>query len=60
MIQEVIVLIIFLFSIGYLISIFRRNYKKDSGCAKGCGGCNVVDFKGLEKEIAKKEAVKIK
>ena len=58
MIQEIIVGILFILAAGYIINIFRREFNtKKSGCVKGCGTCNAVDFEKIAKEMQSQEKV---
>jgi len=50
--QEVLILLVFLAAIAYLVRMFWQQSKaKDSGCAKGCGGCSTLNPELLEKQI---------
>lgn len=46
MIQEIIIGIIFLAAVGYVIKLFKDQFKSRNtgGCAKGCNSCSVVDL----------------
>jgi hypothetical protein len=52
MIQNLIVLLIFLAALAYLGRMLYRSFQEKS-CASGCGKCG-VDFSKLEKQIQKK------
>ncbi len=51
MVQEIIILVLFITALVYLISIARKTFSLKSGsCPKGCG-CSQIDLKKLEKEL---------
>lgn len=58
MIQEIILILIFAAALFYLGRLAYRSFSKDSGCAKGCGSCNAVDFKKIQEQIRQKESEK--
>ena len=55
MMQEIIVILIFVAALTYLGRLLYRNFTTDSGCPKGCGSCNTIDFKKIEQEVKKRE-----
>lgn len=55
MIQEIIVWIIFATALFYLGGLAYRSFAQDSGCPKGCGSCNAVDFEKIQQQIKEKE-----
>ncbi len=55
MMQEALIILIFLAAVAYLARMFWRQAKaKDAGCAKGCGGCSTIDPDLIEKQIKAK------
>lgn len=55
MLQEIILWLIFAAAIFYLGRLAYRSFSKDSGCPKGCGSCNAVDFEKIQQQIREKE-----
>jgi hypothetical protein len=58
MIQEIILILIFAAALFYLGRLAYRSFSMHSGCAKGCGSCNAVDFKKIQDQIRQKESKK--
>ena len=56
MIQELIILVIFLAAAFYMGRMLYRSFAAKSGCAKGCGSCGAIDFKKIQQELEKKKA----
>lgn len=56
MIQELIILVIFLAAAFYMGRMIYRSFAAKSGCAKGCGSCGAIDFKKIQQELDKKKA----
>jgi len=55
MIQQILVILIFLVAVGYLARMVYKSFQgKSSGCATGCGKCGAVDFEKIEAEIKSK------
>ncbi|WP_071594837.1 FeoB-associated Cys-rich membrane protein [Pontibacter roseus] len=56
MVQEILILVIFLVALAYMGRAMYRSFmpNKDAGCAKGCGGCSAIDFSKIQKELDKK------
>jgi hypothetical protein len=55
MLQEILVVLIFLGSLTYLSSILYKTFVvKNTGCATGCGKCGAVDFQKIEKQLKEK------
>lgn len=51
MIQQIIILLLFLGAIGYLVNLIRKNFSlKNGSCPKGCG-CSQIDMKKIEQEL---------
>lgn len=55
MIQHIIIGLIFLTAVIYLARIAYKQFS-GSGCASGCGACNTIDFKKIEKVIKESQA----
>lgn len=56
MIQELIILLVFLAASFYMGRMVYRSFAAKSGCAKGCGSCGAIDFKKIQRELEKKQA----
>jgi len=56
MIQELIILVVFLAAAFYMGRMLYRSFAAKSGCAKGCGSCGAIDFKKIQQELEKKRA----
>ncbi|WP_439880806.1 FeoB-associated Cys-rich membrane protein [Pontibacter sp. MBLB2868] len=57
MIQELIILVIFLAAAFYMARMLYRSFSAKSGCAKGCGGaCSTIDFKKIQKDLDQQQA----
>ena len=56
MLQEILVILIFITALAYLGRLLYRNFTTDSGCPKGCGSCSTIDFKKIEQQIEEKKA----
>jgi hypothetical protein len=54
MIQQIIIVILFLAAVVYLGRLVYKSFQAKSGCATGCGKCGVVDFAKLEEQLRKK------
>jgi uncharacterized membrane protein len=54
MIQQIIVLVIFLAAVFYLGRLVYFQFKNKSACASGCGKCGAVDFAAIEKQLKEK------
>jgi len=53
MLQNIVVLIIFLGALAYVGWLIYKSFQAKAGCASGCGKCG-VDFKKIEKQIQQK------
>lgn len=51
MMQEIIIGITFLGALGYLARLIYNAFQAKSACASGCGKCQAVDFKSIEKQL---------
>jgi len=56
MIQQVIILLIFIAALVYIGRMLYRNFAAKGGCASGCGACSTIDFKKIQKDLEKKHA----
>jgi hypothetical protein len=55
MVQELIILLVFLAAAFYMGRLFYQSFTAKSGCAKGCGSaCSSIDFKKIQKDLEKK------
>ncbi|MFO7257072.1 MAG: FeoB-associated Cys-rich membrane protein [Bacteroidota bacterium] len=57
MIQQILVILVFVAAVGYLVSLVVKQFRAKSGCATGCGKCGALDIKAIEARIneARKE-----
>ncbi len=51
LVQQIILILIFLTAVAYLGSIIYKSFQAKSGCASGCGKCGAIDFAKIEKQI---------
>jgi hypothetical protein len=51
MLQQVIVLLIFIAASAYLIRLAIKAFQSQGECASGCGKCGAIDFKKIEEQI---------
>jgi len=57
MLQEILILLIFLAAVAYIGRLLYRSFSAKSGCTKGCGSaCSGINFAKLEKELERKQA----
>jgi hypothetical protein len=54
MIQQILVLVIFLAAVGYVGWLVYKSFKARSACTTGCGKCGAVDFEKIEKQLRQK------
>jgi hypothetical protein len=52
-IQQVFIIVIFTFAVGYLVRMVIKSFKANE-CATGCGKCGAVDFKKIEEQLKEK------
>lgn len=59
MVQEILILVIFLAAAVYVGRMLYRSFSlKGGGCSKGCGGaCSTIDFKKIQQDLEKQKAV---
>jgi hypothetical protein len=55
MIQQLVIVIVFISAVAYLLRLVYRSFQAKSACASGCGKCG-VDFTKIEKELHQKGA----
>lgn len=60
MLQEIILITIFLGALYYLGRLVYKSFASDKPCPKGCGSCDAVDFKKIQEQIKQKEEEKRK
>lgn len=53
MIQEIIIVALFVIAAFYVGRMIYKNFTKKTGCASGCGKCG-VDFSKIEQQLQKK------
>lgn len=51
MVQQILVILIFLAAVAYLVTLIVRQFRAKSGCASGCGKCGALDLKEIEARI---------
>ncbi|WP_299818293.1 FeoB-associated Cys-rich membrane protein [uncultured Pontibacter sp.] len=57
MVQELIILVVFLAAAFYMGRMLYRSFAAKSGCVKGCGtACSSIDFKKIQQELDKSMA----
>jgi hypothetical protein len=50
MIQNIIVVILFLVALVYLVSVLRNEFIRKEGC-RGCGACGAADLEKITKKL---------
>ncbi|MBC5994097.1 FeoB-associated Cys-rich membrane protein [Pontibacter cellulosilyticus] len=53
MVQELIILLVFIAAALYMGRMLYRSFAAKSGCAKSCGACSTIDFKKIQKDLEK-------
>ncbi|WP_162054146.1 FeoB-associated Cys-rich membrane protein [Pontibacter pamirensis] len=57
MVQELIILLVFIAAAFYMGRLVYRSFVAKSGCVKGCGSaCSSIDFKKIQQDLDKKAA----
>ncbi|MGV3589440.1 MAG: FeoB-associated Cys-rich membrane protein [Adhaeribacter sp.] len=51
MIQQIIILLLFIAAAVYVGRLVYKSFTAKSGCAKGCGACATIDFNKIDKQI---------
>jgi hypothetical protein len=54
MIQQVIVIAIFIVAVAYIGRLVYKSFQAKSACDSGCGKCGAVDFNKIEKQLKEK------
>ncbi|MBF9253061.1 FeoB-associated Cys-rich membrane protein [Pontibacter sp. 172403-2] len=54
MVQQIIILLVFIAALAYIGRMLYRNFTVKGGCASGCSGCSAIDFKKIQKDLEKK------
>ena len=55
MIQQIILLLIFVASLVYLGRTLYRHFTQKDSCPKGCGSCSTVDFEKIAQQIRRRD-----
>lgn len=56
MIQQVLILLMFLAAVAYMLRMVYQVFAAKSGCAKSCGACSTIDFKKIQQDLEKQQA----
>ena len=54
MLQQILVLLIFVAAIAYIGRLVYKSFQAKTGCDSGCGKCGAVDFAKIEAELREK------
>lgn len=54
MIQQLIVIAVFVAALAYIGRMIYRSFQAKSACDSGCGKCSAVDFNKIEKQLKEK------
>jgi hypothetical protein len=54
MIQQLIVIAVFIAALAYVGRLIYKSFQAKSACDSGCGKCSVVDFNKIEKQLKEK------
>jgi hypothetical protein len=54
MIQQIILILIFLGAVFYIGRLIYRSFQAKHACSTGCGKCGAVDFNKIEKQLKEK------
>lgn len=54
MLQQVIVILIFVAAVAYAARLVFRSFYAKNNCASGCGKCGAIDLSAIEKQIKEK------
>jgi hypothetical protein len=54
MVQEVLVVLLFVVALSYLGRLIYKQFQAKAACASGCGKCSIVDFKKIESDLKAK------
>lgn len=53
MVQDIIILVLFVAALAYVVYLIYKHFQPGAGCASGCGSCG-IDFRKIEKDLRKK------
>jgi hypothetical protein len=53
MIQNLIIVLLFIAALGYLGRLVYKNFQAKSNCSSGCGSCG-IDFSKIQKDLERK------
>ncbi|WP_276498436.1 FeoB-associated Cys-rich membrane protein [Pontibacter litorisediminis] len=56
MIQQVLILLVFVAAVAYMLRMLYQAFSAKSGCAKSCGACSTIDFKKIQQDLEKQQA----
>jgi hypothetical protein len=54
MIQQVLIVILFLAALFHVARLVYKSFHAKTGCSTGCGKCSAIDFSKLEKQLREK------
>jgi hypothetical protein len=54
MLQQIIVIVVFLAAIAYVGRLVYKSFHVKNGCASGCGKCGAIDVASIEKQMKQK------
>jgi hypothetical protein len=54
MIQQLIVIAIFIAALAYVGRLIYKSFQAKSACDSGCAKCSAVDFNKIEKQLKEK------
>jgi hypothetical protein len=54
MIQQLLVVTIFIAALAYVGRLIYKSFQTKSACDSGCGKCGAVDFNKIEKQLREK------
>lgn len=57
MLQQFLIIVVFLGALAYLARLLYRNFRSDTACSSGCGKCNTVDFSKIEKQLKARKMI---
>lgn len=56
MIQQIVILLVFLAAVAYMLRMLYQVFSAKSGCAKSCGACSTIDLKKIQQELERRQA----
>jgi len=54
MIQQIVLIALFIGAAGYLGRLMYRSFQAKNACESGCGKCGAIDLQKIEKELKAK------